>query len=60
MARLTQRSNRTAAAGTVAVPERTRTANLGAAIVVPLTVALLWYVTSRQSASPLDRPVRPD
>ncbi len=42
MAGLTKRSDRVAdAAGSVAVPERTRTAALATAVVVPLTAALL-------------------
>jgi hypothetical protein len=45
MAGLTKRSDRAAAAaGSVAVPERTRTAALATAVVVPLTAALLWFV----------------
>jgi ABC-type phosphate transport system permease subunit len=47
MAGLTKRSDRaTAAAGSVAVPERTRTAALATAVVVPLAAALLWYVAA--------------
>lgn len=44
---LTRRSDRAAeAAGTVAVPERTRTLALAAATVVPFSVALLSYVVA--------------
>ena len=45
MAGLTKRSDRAAAAaGSVAVPERTRTVALATAVVVPLAAALLWFV----------------
>ncbi|MFI7587193.1 hypothetical protein ACIB24_08985 [Spongisporangium articulatum] len=44
---LTRRSDRAAeAAGSVAVPERTRTLALAAAVVVPLAVALAWFVAA--------------
>ncbi len=47
MSGLAKRSDRAAeAAGAVAVPERTRTLALAAAVVVPLTAALLWYVAA--------------
>jgi hypothetical protein len=47
MAGLTRRSDRAAAAaGAVAVPERTRTLALAAAVVVPLATALLWYASA--------------
>ncbi|MCL1870277.1 MAG: hypothetical protein FWF90_07675 [Promicromonosporaceae bacterium] len=47
MAGLVRRSDRaTAAAGAVAVPERTRTLALAAAVVVPLGAALLWFAAS--------------
>jgi hypothetical protein len=47
MAGLAKRSDRAAAAaGSVAVPERTRTAALATAVVVPLTAALLWFVAA--------------
>ncbi|MET7398059.1 hypothetical protein ABZS66_31665 [Dactylosporangium sp. NPDC005572] len=47
MAGLTRRSDRAAAAaGTVAVPERTRTAALAAATVVPVATAVLWYAAA--------------
>ncbi|WP_433061106.1 hypothetical protein [Dactylosporangium sp. CS-033363] len=47
MAGLTRRSDRAAAAaGSVAVPERTRTAALAGAVVVPLATALLWYAAA--------------
>jgi hypothetical protein len=47
MAGLTKRSDRAAeAAGSVAVPERTRTVALATAVVVPLTVALLWFAAA--------------
>jgi hypothetical protein len=47
MAGLTQRSDRAAAAaGSVAVPERTRTIALAAAVVVPLIVAVLWFAAA--------------
>lgn len=44
MSGLARRSDRAAAAaGAVAVPERTRTLALAAAVVVPLAAALLWF-----------------
>jgi hypothetical protein len=47
LAGLTKRSDRAAeAAGSVAVPERTRTVALAAAVVVPVTTAMLWYGTA--------------
>ena len=47
MAGLVRDSDRAAAAaGTVAVPERTRTLALAAAVIVPLAVALLWFVAA--------------
>jgi hypothetical protein len=47
MAGSSRRSDRAAeAAGSVAVPERTRTAALATAVVVPVTVALLWFVAA--------------
>jgi hypothetical protein len=47
LAGLTKRSDRAAeAAGSVAVPERTRTLALAAAVVVPVTAALLWYAAA--------------
>nr|BFE59812.1 hypothetical protein GCM10020063_043380 [Dactylosporangium thailandense] len=47
MAGLTRRSDRAAAAaGSVAVPERTRTAALAASVVVPLLTALVWYAAA--------------
>ncbi|GAA2382874.1 hypothetical protein [Dactylosporangium salmoneum] len=47
MAGLARRSDRAAAAaGSVAVPERTRTLALATAAVVPLGVALLWYAAA--------------
>jgi hypothetical protein len=47
LAGLTRRSDRAAAAaGSVAVPERTRTAALAAAVVVPLVTALVWYAVT--------------
>jgi hypothetical protein len=47
MAGLVKRSDRAAAAaGSVAVPERTRTLALAAAVVVPVTAALVWYAAS--------------
>jgi hypothetical protein len=47
MAGLTKRSDRAAAAaGSVAVPERNRTLALAAAVVVPVTAALAWYVAA--------------
>ncbi len=47
MAGLAKRSDRAAeAAGSVAVPERTRTIALAAAVVVPLAVALVWFAVA--------------
>ncbi len=47
MAGLTKRSDRAAAAaGSVAVPERTRTAALATAVVLPLAAALVWYLAA--------------
>ncbi|WP_433219704.1 hypothetical protein ACQP00_15950 [Dactylosporangium sp. CS-047395] len=47
MAGLARRSDRAAAAaGSVAVPERTRTAALAGAVVVPVATALLWYAAA--------------
>lgn len=47
LAGLTKRSDRAAAAaGSVAVPERTRTLALAAAVVVPLVAALVWFVAA--------------
>jgi hypothetical protein len=47
MAGLTRRSDRAAgAAGTLAVPERTRTAALVAATVVPVATALVWFAAA--------------
>lgn len=47
MAGLTKRSDRAAAAaGSVAVPERTRTLALATAVVVPVTAALIWFVSA--------------
>ncbi|QAY70135.1 hypothetical protein [Xylanimonas protaetiae] len=47
MAGLVRRSDRAAAAaGAVAVPERTRTLALAAAVVVPLATALLWFAAA--------------
>jgi hypothetical protein len=47
MSGLTRRSDRAAAAaGTVAVPERTRTAALAVATVVPVATALAWFVSA--------------
>jgi hypothetical protein len=47
LAGLTKRSDRAAAAaGSVAVPERTRTVALAAAVVVPLTAGLLWFAAA--------------
>jgi hypothetical protein len=47
MAGLVRRSDRAAeAAGSVAVPERTRTAALAAAVVVPFATAVLWYAAA--------------
>jgi hypothetical protein len=47
MSGLARRSDRAAeAAGTVAVPERTRTVALATAVVVPVTAALLWFAAA--------------
>jgi hypothetical protein len=47
LAGLTKRSDRAAAAaGSVAVPERTRTVALATAVVVPLTAGLLWFAAA--------------
>lgn len=47
MAGLVRDSDRAAAAaGTVAVPERTRTLALAASVVVPLAVALVWFAAA--------------